>query len=132
MTVESNKLLMFAEMVLAVVAVAVDDIVLDSVGFHTLQNLGEVHCFVCDKDDNLRIVLYITYINIKSIHILPACTVMTLCIWWTLWNILTICWLLGYWSVSCSWCIYLLYHRSVFSGHSSIAHIFIITDSPVL
>lgn len=33
-------------------------------------------------------------LNQSCIENLPACAMMTLCIWWALWNILTIWWLL--------------------------------------
>lgn len=62
----------------------------------------------------------------------PACTMMTLCIGWTLWNTLTIWWLLCYWRMNDSGCANLLNHRCIFTCHRSIAHIFIIAKSSIL
>lgn len=62
----------------------------------------------------------------------PASAMMSLCIWWALWNILINCWLLCDRRMNLSRCTNLLYHSCIFSGHRSIAHVFVIANGTIL
>lgn len=130
-TFASHRLLLTAAVAVPVVAVAVaDGIVSDLVAYHMGQTLAVAHC----SHKYFWLVLWKIQLFEQSRDTagLPACTMMALCIGWTLWNILTIWWLLRYWRVDDSGCANLLYHRCIFTCHRPIAHIFIVANGSIL